>query len=147
MIPIWVPMSIRFFILCVYGLSSCRYLDEELPSMRDFGSFIFTNPSYFCMWNKVSGNKAHLALFTETKLHMQKCYTCRDIDIQSHAICYLSMVQYRSTASLTRTEWLTVVSWFNVSFPLNVFPDTNFGPGYYIKKDNSFHRKLWSLLF
>ena len=73
---------------------------------------------------------------------MQKCYTGRDIDIQRHAICYLSIVQYKSTASLTRTEWLTAVLWFNISFSLNAFPNTNFGPGYYVKKDSSFHRKL-----
>ena len=34
---------------------------------------IFGNPSYFCMCNFVSGNKFHLALLAQTKLHIQKC--------------------------------------------------------------------------
>jgi hypothetical protein len=53
-------------------------------------------PSHFCMCKFVSGNKAQLALFPKTKLHIQKSNTCRDIEIQSRGICYYTVVQYRS---------------------------------------------------
>ena len=61
---------------------------------------IFSNPSYFCMCNFVSGDrsKAHLALFPETKWHIQTCYTCRDIEKRSRTICYHTIVQYSCTS-------------------------------------------------
>ena len=47
---------------------------------------IFSKSSYFCVCNSVSGDKAHFALSPETKLHIQKCNTCRDIEKRSYGI-------------------------------------------------------------
>jgi hypothetical protein len=48
------------------------------------------------MWNFVWGNrsKAQLALFPQTKFHIQKCDTCRSIEKPSRGICFLTMVQH-----------------------------------------------------
>ena len=63
----------------------------------------------FCMWNFVRKNKAQLALFPQTKFHIQKCDTCRSIEKPSRGICYLTMVQHsRSTRVYTPTKFSTV---------------------------------------
>jgi hypothetical protein len=54
--------------------------------MHDFASIYFPNRHTFCMCNFVLGNKAQLALFLKTKLHIQKCNTCRDIEKRSRPI-------------------------------------------------------------
>ena len=73
---------------------------------------MFSKPPYFCMWKFVWGNKAQLALFPQTKFHIQKCDTCRSIEKPSRGICYLTMVQHscRSTRvySCTRLPVATV---------------------------------------
>ena len=63
----------------------------------------------FCMWNFVWKNKAQLALFPQTKFHIQKCDTCRSIEKPSRGICYLTMVQHscRSTRVYTPTKFST----------------------------------------
>ncbi len=63
----------------------------------------------FCMWNFVWKNKAQLALFPQTKFHVQKCDTCRSIEKPSRGICYLTMVQHscRSTRVYTPTKFST----------------------------------------
>ena len=51
---------------------------------------MFSKPSYFCMWNFVSADKAmdkaHFPFSAETKSHIQKCNTCRDIENLSRGI-------------------------------------------------------------
>jgi hypothetical protein len=61
------------------------------------------------MWNFVWKNKAQLALFPQTKFHIQKCDTCRSIEKPSRGICYLTMVQHscRSTRVYTPTKFST----------------------------------------
>jgi hypothetical protein len=54
------------------------------------------------MWNFVSGLKARLALSAETKLHIQKCNTCRDILLvrwkkDARTSIFLNLVQLRIT--------------------------------------------------
>ena len=61
-------------------------LEPRVTSNARLRISIFSNPSYFCMCNFVSGNKAQLALFPATKLHIQKCNTCRDIENPSRGI-------------------------------------------------------------
>ena len=63
----------------------------------------------FCMWNFVWKNKAQLALFRQTKFHIQKSNTCRSIEKPSRGICYLTMVQHscRSTRVYTPTKFST----------------------------------------
>ena len=63
----------------------------------------------FCMWNFVWKNEAQLALFPQTKFHIQKCDTCRSIEKPSRGICYLTMVQHscRSTRVYTPTKFST----------------------------------------
>jgi hypothetical protein len=65
--------------------------------MRHFASVYFLNLTVILLyihWNFVARNKAQLALFPETKFHIQKCGTCRDIlEKRSRGICYFTMVQ------------------------------------------------------
>jgi hypothetical protein len=66
------------------------------------GGGAFSKPSYFCSRNFVSADKSQLALSAETKLHTQKCNTCRDIEIQSCGIRSCTMVQYTSSHAWSR---------------------------------------------
>ena len=60
-----------------------------------FSTSIFSISSYFCMCivELCFGNKPQFVLFTETKLHVQKYYSCQDIEKQTRMICYFTMVQ------------------------------------------------------
>ena len=69
-------------------------LEPRVTSIARLGFSIFSKPSYFCIWNFVSADKAQLALSAETKLHIQKCNTCRDIEDPSRTIRIFTMVQY-----------------------------------------------------
>ena len=48
----------------------------------------------FCMWNFVSWDKAQFNLSHQTKFHIQKCNTCRVLDIKICTIRVFTMVQY-----------------------------------------------------
>ena len=65
-------------------------LEPWVTSNARFGVSIFSNPSYayFCMCNFISGNNARFALLPETKLHKQKCNTCRKIENPSRRIIF-----------------------------------------------------------
>ena len=52
-------------------------LEPRLTSDVGLGFSKFSHPSYFCMWNFVSTDKAQLALSAGTKFHIQKCNTSR----------------------------------------------------------------------
>jgi hypothetical protein len=56
-------------------------LEPRVTSNAGLGFSIFSKPSYFCMWNFVSADKAQLALSDETKFHIQKCNTTILADI------------------------------------------------------------------
>ena len=69
-------------------------LEPRVTSNARLGFSIFSKPSYFCIWNFVFADKAQLASSAETKLHIQKCNTCRDIENQSRTIRIFTMVQF-----------------------------------------------------
>jgi hypothetical protein len=89
----------RFFkFQCDYDLNLCRYLNPELPRLRDFGSLNFLNRHTFVLvcGTLFRGRKLkypRIAWFPETKLHIlwtdiliQKWNTCRYVEIQSRII-------------------------------------------------------------
>ena len=61
-------------------------LEPRLTTNAGLRISIFSNPSYSYMCNFVSGDKFQFALSHETKFHIQKCNTCRNIEIQSRQI-------------------------------------------------------------
>jgi hypothetical protein len=71
--------------------------------MRDLGSLYFLIRHTFVCATFVSGNKAQLALFPETKLHIQKCNTCRDIQCRE-PIAEFAIAQWYSSATFYRPE-------------------------------------------
>ena len=68
-------------------------LEPRVTSNARLRFSIFSNPSYFCMWNFDSMDEGQLALFPHTKLRIQKCNTCRYIEKRSRVVCYITMVQ------------------------------------------------------
>ena len=102
--------------------------------MRDFESFIFSNPSYFCMWNKVSGNKAHLVLFTGTK------FTCNNVilaEIQISKDTQFAIYQLYSTnlqPALRVLNGLQLYCGLILVFPLTYFPILISGPDITLSK-------------
>ena len=69
--------------------------------MRDLGYLYFLIRHTFVCATFVSGNKAQLALFPETKSHIQKCNTCRDIENQ---VAELAIAQWYHRAIFYRPE-------------------------------------------
>ena len=59
-------------------------LEPRVTSNAGHGFPIFSNPSHFCMWNFVSGNKPKL----------------RYIEMQNCLIVYFTMIQYQCTSRL-----------------------------------------------
>ena len=74
-------------------------LEHRVTSNARLG-FSISKPSYFCMWNFVSADKAPYGLSAETKLHIQKCDTCRYMDNPNGIIRSFTMVQYMYTQYL-----------------------------------------------
>ena len=83
-----------FKLWCDYDLNLRRYFNPELPPMRDFGSLYFINRHTFVCGTVFPEIKLNRLYPGKTKLHIQKCNTCRDIEKQSRTICcYYPMVQ------------------------------------------------------
>ena len=78
-----------------YDLNLCRYLNPELPPMRDFAALYeyFLNRHTFVCGTLFPGipGKAQFALFPETKF--QKCNTCRYLEKLSRTIKCLIILQ------------------------------------------------------
>ena len=66
-------------------------LEPRVTSSERLVFPIFSNPSYFCMWNFVSGDKAQLALSHETKLHIQKFKSAILAEIQRYKFAELDI--------------------------------------------------------
>jgi hypothetical protein len=49
---------------------------------------------HFCIWNFVRADKANWGLSAQTKFHIQKCNTCRVLEIRICGIISFTMVQY-----------------------------------------------------
>jgi hypothetical protein len=81
-----------FQILLWLWLEFVSVLEPRDTSNARLGFFIFSRPAYFWMWNFVSGDKARSALYRKTKLHIQKCNTCRDI--QSEILIVYNSIYY-----------------------------------------------------
>jgi hypothetical protein len=100
-----------FKFWCDYDLNLGRYLNPELPPMRDFASLYFLNRYTFVCGTLVplKSNKAQSALdlSAETKFHIQKCNTCRYIEKPSSGIRYFTMVQYVDWPSVEKFKiWI-----------------------------------------
>ena len=83
-------------------------LEPRLTSNAGLRISIYSNPSYFYMCNFVSGDKFRFAWSHETKFHIQKCNTCRNIEIQSHQIKFCNSTvhayQYSAILNLVHQE-------------------------------------------
>ena len=83
-------------------------LEPGLTSNAGLRISIFSNPSYSCVCNFVSEDKFQFALSHKTKFHIQKCYTSRDIEIQSRRIRFYNgtvhAYQYSAVLNLVQLD-------------------------------------------
>ena len=88
-------------------------LEPRVTSNAGFRIFIFSDYSYFFMWNFVSDNKAQFdrdfRLLAETKLHIQKCNTfcsaCPKMASLSNNFSAICKFAYRFGCILKMVKW------------------------------------------